>query len=441
MKDKFFNKSKGIKEIIIKQNSSIKEALKIISNNEERVCFVVDKNNKLIASLSDGDIRQGLLKDINTKDKISKVYNKNYVALQQGYNVEDAYKKFSKKLAVIPVINYEGKICDVIKKHHIVPFLDIKSKKILVVGLGYVGLTLSLVLAESGFNVIGYDKNKKLVDKIKNKKSPFYEKGIEKYLEDNVNKNLEIVNQPTPSDIYIITVGTPLNKNNKSPDLSFIKKSIEKISGLIKKNDLIILRSTVPIGCSRNFVIPIIEKKTKLKFGKDIFLAFCPERTIEGEAIEELKKIPQIIGSFCKKSSELAKRVFNEYNFTVIEVSDLESAELCKLIDNSYRDTIFAYTNQLSLLSEKLNLNLVDIIDKVNLGYDRNRIPKPSPGVGGPCLSKDPYILYNSFKLNKLKSDSLVITARRGNENMIKNIFNRSSKIIKKIKKNKKIKK
>ena len=201
MKDKFFNKSKGIKEIIIKQNSSIKEALKIISNNEERVCFVVDKNNKLIASLSDGDIRQGLLKDINTKDKISKVYNKNYVALQQGYNVEDAYKKFSKKLAVIPVINYEGKICDVIKKHHIVPFLDIKSKKILVVGLGYVGLTLSLVLAESGFNVIGYDKNKKLVDKIKNKKSPFYEKGIEKYLEDNVNKNLEIVNQPTPSDI------------------------------------------------------------------------------------------------------------------------------------------------------------------------------------------------------------------------------------------------
>ena len=135
---------------------------------------------------------------------------------------------------------------------------------------------------------------------------------------------VEIVNQPTPSDIYIITVGTPLNKNIKSPDLSFIKKSIEKISGLIKKNDLIILRSTVPIGCSRNFVIPIIEKKTKLKFGKDIFLAFCPERTIEGEAIEELKKIPQIIGSFCKKSSELAKRVFNEYNFTVIEVSDLE---------------------------------------------------------------------------------------------------------------------
>ena len=94
MKDKFFSKSKGIKEIIIKQNSSIKEALKIISHNEERVCFVVDKNNKLIASLSDGDIRQGLLKDINTKDKISKVYNKNYVALQQGYNIEDAYKKF-----------------------------------------------------------------------------------------------------------------------------------------------------------------------------------------------------------------------------------------------------------------------------------------------------------------------------------------------------------
>ena len=99
-----------------------------------------------------------------------------------------------------------------------------------------------------------------------------------------------------------------------------------------------------------------------------------------------------------QKSSELAKRIFSEYNYTVVEVSNLESAELSKLIDNSYRDTVFAYSNQLALLTEKLKLNLVEIIDKVNLGYSRNTVPKPSPGVGGPCLSKDSYILSESFK-------------------------------------------
>ena len=424
-------------KITISNNSVIKDAIKVIQENTERTCFVVDKKKNLIASISDGDIRRGLLKGYSLNDTVSKIYNLKFNFLQKGYSIENAYKKFAGKINILPIVDEYGKFQGIIRKHDLVPFLDIKSKKILVVGLGYVGLTLSLVLAESGFEVVGYDKNLKLLNTIKKKKAPFYEKGLERYLEENLNVNFNISNKPTVSDVYVITVGTPLNHKDKTPDLSHLKKSVLEICNLLKKEDLIILRSTVPVGCTRDFVISIIEKKTKLKFGKDLFIAFCPERTIEGKAIEELKKLPQIVGSYCKKSSELAKRIFSEYNYTVVEVSNLESAELSKLIDNSYRDTVFAYSNQLALLTEKLKLNLVEIIDKVNLGYSRNKIPKPSPGVGGPCLSKDSYILSESFKKNKLMSNNLIYNSRLSNEKMIGEIYKSLKYNLTKLKKNK----
>ena len=259
---------------------------------------------------------------------------------------------------------------------------------------------------------------------------------MQRYLNENYNKNFTVSNKLEKSDVYIITVGTPI-KNNKKPDLSILEKSVIDICPYLKRDDLIILRSTVSIGSTRNIVSKLIEKKTNFKFGKDIFLAFCPERTIEGKAMEELKKLPQIVGGYCKKSSEIAKRIFGEYNYTVIEVENLEAAELCKLIDNTYRDTVFAYSNQISKLTEKLNLNLVEIIDKVNLAYERNVIPKPSPGVGGPCLSKDPYIIYDNFLKNGITSNNLILNSRKLNERMVKDIFFRIKNNLFKLKKKK----
>ena len=429
--------NKNKKNFALKKNSSIKEALKLISKNLERICFVVDNKNKLIGSISDGDIRRALIKGCKINEKVTNVYNKDFIFLQEGFSLNEAYKKFSGWAYVLPVVNKSGTFLGIIRKHDLVPFLDIRSKKVLVVGLGYVGLTLSLVLAEAGFQVKGIDKSKKIVELINNKKAPFYEKGMQGYLGKYVNKNFKVAIKLSTADIYVITVGTPFDKKNNSPDLSNLKKSIEEISQIIKKEDLIILRSTVPIGCTRKLVTSIIERKTKLRFGRDIFLAFCPERTIEGKAIEELKKLPQIIGSYCKKSSELAKRFFGEYNFTVVEVENLESAEMCKLIDNSYRDTMFAYSNQLALLSEKLNLNLPEILDKVNLGYARNKIPKPSPGVGGPCLTKDSYILYDNFKEQKINNPNIVLVSRKANESMINHIVERCCKKLRNINKKK----
>ena len=423
------------KDICVSSNSSIRHALKIIQKNSERICFVINKDNSLNASLSDGDIRRGLISGKKLEDTISKVKYTKFKFLKVNSSADEAYNQFTKKINILPVLDRKKKFLGIIRKQDLVPFLDIKSKKILIVGLGYVGLTLSLVLADTGFKVIGYDKNKKVLKKISKKKSPFYEKGLERYLEENYKNNFEVSNKPVTSDVYIISVGTPL-KNNNMPDLSSLKKSILEICPLLKSQDLIILRSTVPVGCTRNLVINLIEKKTKLKFGKDLFISFCPERTVEGQAIEELKRLPQIVGNYCKKSSELTQKIFSEYNSTVIDVDSLEAAELAKLIDNSYRDTIFAYSNQLSKLSEKLNLNLVDIIEKVNLGYQRNNIPKPSPGVGGPCLSKDSYILSSNFNDLKIGSENLILLSRKVNESMVHNLFLRIKKKLKLLKKN-----
>ena len=422
-------------ELTIDSKASIQEALKVIESGEERICFLIDNKKRLLASISDGDIRRALLKGYSLKSKVIKIQNRRPVFSYEDASYEEAVNKFSNRIRVIPIINRNGIYLGHINKNKILPFLNIKSRKVLVLGLGYVGLTLAMVMSESGYTVKGFDLNKNLIKKLKSKIPPFYEKGMQDYLDLHVGHNFKPVDniKNEKADIYIISIGTPFDRKKNKPDLTAIFKSIQQISLNLKKNDLIILRSTVPIGTSK-ILAKIIEKNTKLIVGKDIFLAFCPERTVEGKALLELKRLPQIIGGVCKRSSEMAQRLFSEYTYTVIDVGSLEAAEFCKLIDNTYRDTIFGYSNQLSILSEELNLDLNDIIEKVNLGYDRNKVPKPSPGVGGPCLSKDPYILLHGFK-SKHKKNNLILNARKVNEMMIENMCFKTEKILNTFKK------
>ena len=164
------------KDICVLPNSSIKNALKVIQKNSERICFVINKNNTLIASISDGDIRRGLIAGKKLEDKINNIKNTKYKFLQIDLSPDEAYKKFPKNINLLPVIGKKRKFLGIIRKQDLVPYLDIKSKKILILGLGYVGLTLALVLAETGFKVVGYDKNKKLLNKISKKNHHFMKK-------------------------------------------------------------------------------------------------------------------------------------------------------------------------------------------------------------------------------------------------------------------------
>ncbi|MBL42082.1 MAG: hypothetical protein CMM49_05430 [Rhodospirillaceae bacterium] len=416
---------------LVNEKATILEAMKVIEQGEERVCFIIDEHEKLIKVISDGDIRRSLLQNLDLKKKVIEIHNNDPKVIHEEQIYEQVEKVLNKNNLIAPVVNKQGKIVGVLRYKDVIPQIDIRSYKVTIIGLGYVGLTLGLVMADQGFSIYGLDKDKKLIAQLKNKEAPFHEKGIEHYINKHVNKSLkigsdeEIIN----SDIYIITVGTPINNISKKPEVKNILEAASIIGKKLKKNDLVVLRSTVPIGCTRKIVIPKLEEVSKLSTGKDFSVAFCPERTAEGRALEELKNLPQIVGGFDKKSRELGMRLFSENTHTVIDIGSLEAAEMCKLMDNTYRDTRFAFANQMAELSEKYGLNINHLINKVNLSYERNTIPFPSPGVGGACLSKDPYILINNFEENNLDC-SLTRASRKINEEAPINIFNKTKKFM-----------
>ncbi len=180
------------------------------------------------------------------------------------------------------------------------------------------------------------------------------------------------------------------------------------------------------MGSSRNIVMRMIEKETGLKSGKDFHFGFVPERTIEGNALYEQKHIPQIIGALDKESKIKIAKIFSVYNKKLVFVPDIEHAELCKIIDNTYRDVTFAYSNQMAMICEELGLDFNMIRGACNNNYSRNNIPMASPGVGGACLTKDPYILTDLC--NKLKVNTeLIGSARAINETIV---FHLAKKIV-----------
>jgi UDP-N-acetyl-D-mannosaminuronic acid dehydrogenase len=423
---------KDIIRLHLDSNGSVGQAMEIIDQGEERICFMVDSNLKLLKVISDGDIRRALLKGVKMDSSAKNIHNRQPIIAKDNQSIEEVRGYLSKRIEILPIVDPKGVLKGILRRQDVVPFLDIKTKEIAIIGLGYVGLTLGLVLADNGFSVCGLDKSEDIISTLKEKKATFYEKGLQNYLDVHIGNNLRLTSSidEVHADIFIITVGTPIIKNSKEPNIEYIKHAARTVAKVLKRNDLVVLRSTVPIGCSRKDVLPLLEKESGLKVGKDFFLAFCPERTAEGRALEELRKLPQIVGGFCQKSVELALRLFNENTHTVIDIGSLEAAEMCKLLDNTFRDTIFGYANQMAVLAEKVGVDIHELIDKVNLGYNRNAIPKPSPGVGGPCLSKDPYLLDSSFKQNGMRAN-VSLAARDINEKTIENVVIRSEDLLK----------
>lgn len=266
-----------------------------------------------------------------------------------------------------------------------------------VLGLGYVGLTLAAVMADVGYKVIGVDRNEALVEDVKAGKPHFHEKGLEELL-------VALARRPEPprylaelaepcAQAYIISVGTPILKPAMVPNLDYVRRAATEIGRVLCRGDLVVLRSTVPVGTTRKVVLPVLEQLSGLKAGPDFSLAFCPERTVEGKALRELRELPQIVGGVDPHSAETAAHLFRRNTPAIIDVGSLEEAEMIKIMDNTYRDVMFAYANQIALLCEAIGLDMVPLVRAANSGYNRNNIPVPSPGVGGACLSKDPYIL------------------------------------------------
>ena len=273
-----------------------------------------------------------------------------------------------------------------------------ENKKICIIGMGYVGLTLAAIMSDRGFEVWGIEKNPDILKMLRQGKPHFLEKGFEPRIKGSLDagklhflsKLSELNNDQKEAIVYIITVGTPLDDAGK-PRMDMIESVSKEIANHMGDGALIILRSTVKLGTSRNIVKKILDKS-----GKRFMLAYCPERTIEGNAMAELAILPQIIGGLTEDSALQAEMIFRRITPTVIMVSSLESAEIIKLLDNSFRDLNFAIGNEVALLCEAVGLDSREIIRAANTGYARTHISKPG-FVGGPCLHKDPHILQESL--------------------------------------------
>jgi UDP-N-acetyl-D-mannosaminuronic acid dehydrogenase len=286
-----------------------------------------------------------------------------------------------------------------------------------IVGLGYVGLTLSIIAAKKGFIVYGIDKDLNILSSIKNKKGHFFEKGLDEALSEVLDKQLFIsdqFNSENDIDCFVITVGTPINKGSKEPDLNHIKSAIDSFLHIYTGKQLIILRSTVSVGTTRTIAIPKLCSASKIQ-SDEVLIAFCPERTVEGNALKELVEIPQIIGANNEESYKKANGIFKIITKETIKVKSIEAAELIKLFNNTYRDIHFSIGNYFNFIAQSFGLDGNELINAANHNYERSKIAIPGL-VGGPCLEKDPHILVHNLKDNEGKK--FVLGARTYNESM-----------------------
>ena len=302
-------------------------------------------------------------------------------------------------------------------------------KKINIIGLGYVGLTLAIALAEKKFKVNGIEKDKAVLKTLNAGKAHFFEPNLDNLLvstiKDQSLKILSKIPKATKPEVYIITVGTPINSKSKV-DIKAIKEVTKEIKENCKSGSLIIARSTMRIGTTEKIIYKTFEKSKR----KKVHIAVCPERTIEGKALKELHQIPQIIGSPDKIAQEMAQEIFLNLAPSFSIVSSWEGAEIIKLMDNTYRDIQFAVANEFAMIIEGIGENANQIFETANSGYARTNIPKPGL-VGGPCLEKDPHILIESAKNFNI---NLPIThaSRKINEDMVNVGLSRVFKILKK---------
>ncbi|MBI3453587.1 MAG: nucleotide sugar dehydrogenase [Rhodospirillales bacterium] len=290
---------------------------------------------------------------------------------------------------------------------------DYTDRHICVLGCGYVGLTLAVVMADVGFDVTGVEIRDDVLEKLNRGEPHFHEPGIGAHLKRLISlgrlRFAKYIPPQSAATVFIITVGTPLDGQGRAR-LDMVQSISREVASHLKPGDLVVMRSTVKLGTTRKVVISILDAADT-----PYDLAFCPERTLEGQALAELRTLPQIVGGVTLAACVRASQLFQFLTPTTVRVSSLETAEMIKLVDNSHRDVFFAFSNEIARLCDVAAIGAAEVIRAGKLGYPRTNLPMPGP-VGGPCLSKDPYILAEGFEGTGINA-SIVLAARRTNEN------------------------
>lgn len=260
--------------------------------------------------------------------------------------------------------------------------------RVAVIGLGYVGLTLTAALARRGCEVHGVDVAPAVLDSLSRGKPHIFEPGVDEVFSECAGRSIFVGTEPPGTvDAAIICVSTPVDPVTHAPYLDNIASAARLIAGCCRPGTLVVVRSTVPVGTSRDVVLPILEGAWGTAR-----LVMAPERTIQGQALRELVELPQVVGGLDQESLDLGLALFGRLARQLVPVSSLEAAELVKLTNNCHTDVIYAFGNEVAMATERLGLDPLEIIRATNLDYPRPDIARPGY-VGGGCLSKDPYIM------------------------------------------------
>ncbi|WND42697.1 UDP-N-acetyl-D-mannosamine dehydrogenase [Pasteurella multocida] len=270
-----------------------------------------------------------------------------------------------------------------------------------VIGLGYIGLPTAAVFAQHHVKIIGIDINEHAVNTINQGKIHIVEPDLEQVVQQCVNKgDLKASLTPEPADAFLIAVPTPFKGNNYEPDLSYIKSACKMISSVLKKGDLIVLESTSPVGTTEKMAIWLSEFRHDLTFPQqlgelsDIRIAHCPERVLPGHVMRELIENDRIIGGMTPKCSQMAVDLYKTFVKGDCIVTNSRTAEMCKLTENAFRDVNIAFANELSIICDKLGINVWELINLANR-HPRVNILQPGCGVGGHCIAVDPWFIVN----------------------------------------------
>ncbi len=299
-----------------------------------------------------------------------------------------------------------------------------------VVGLGYIGLPLACIIASRGYKVFGADINPSVVESVNKGKPHIKEKGLEELLKKvKISATTDVESVVRAADIVIVVVSTPLKGNKACMQAVF--DVCRKVAENYNKEKLLIVESTLAIETSKKIVNML--KEHSLTVGRDIFYAYVPERAIPSRTIKEIVENDRVIGAFDENSAELAKAFYSKITKGNIYITDPTTAEVVKLVENTFRDVNIALANEIALLCEKLNVDVLKVIELANK-HPRVNLHYPGAGVGGYCLPKDPYFLIYKAREYDLEL-KLIESARKINESMplhVVEIVENSLKMLKK---------
>jgi len=282
------------------------------------------------------------------------------------------------------------------------------NPEVVTIGLGYIGLPTSALIASHGTNVLGVDINQKVVDTINQGKIHIIEPDLDQIVSKAVSNGFfKASTKPISADVYLIVVPTPF-KGNHEPDISFVEAATKGIIPLLKKGDLYIIESTSPIGTTEKMQKLIFALRPELEGA--IHIAYCPERVLPGNVMHELVENDRVIGGVDEASTQKAISFYSKYVKGELHATNARTAEMCKLVENSSRDVQIAFANELSIICDKADINVWELIKLANR-HPRVNILQPGCGVGGHCIAVDPYFIVSDYPVES----KIIGTAREVN--------------------------